>query len=343
MKRTALAAATLCLLAGCGERHRWTIDDGSFFPVAIDYWKDDSSFLIGSYEHGRIERMSAGGVLDAQPFLPSSFAQDGRKRALRISVDSARDRLWVLDTDRVYVYSLTLRQMRLRIDLPRSARATRSDCLPDMTVDPFTGTVYVADGAEQKVHEIHEDSSSAALVRTELRLRSDDGARIGKISALAVVPERHALIAGSAETGTLWRIDPLNGKARRIAMKEAPMLRGICALRAVGTSPLSRLPRSAAPYEFYFTSLSSNALYGAAIDESLAAGYAVTMSRALALENPIGIAAISGYVVATSSQLSRHSDLGGSTGPVMPFRLVAMPAAIGPLAADASVVRRRPQ
>jgi hypothetical protein len=340
MRRVALAAAMLGLLAACDGPDRWTIADASFFPVAIDHWSDDRSFLVGSYEHGAVARMSDNGILDDRPYLPSSVAQDGRRRALRISVDGARDRLWVLDTDRVYVYSLRSRKLLLRIGLPHGAQVTRAGCLPDMTFNPFTGTVYVADGREPTLHAIYEDSSTEALVRTELRLHGDGRGEIGRISALAVVPGPHALLAGSAETGTLWRVDPLTGEARRIEVKDASSLRGICALRAIAASPLSHTQRGDAPHEFYFTSMTSNALYGLVLQPSLEAGRAVALTRAQALESPIGIAPIGGYVVATSSQLDRHKDLGGAAAPLMPFRLVAMPAAIGPLAADASIARR---
>lgn len=50
MKSAALAVASVCVLAACGGRDRWTIDDASFFPAAIDYWKDGGSFLVGSRE-----------------------------------------------------------------------------------------------------------------------------------------------------------------------------------------------------------------------------------------------------------------------------------------------------
>jgi hypothetical protein len=340
MKKTVVAAVMFGLLCACGGRDRWIIDDASFYPVTIDYWPDDHSFLIGSYENGAIARVSVDGTSDRRPFLSPSFPEDGRKQALRIRIDGPRDRLWVLDSDRLYIYSLRSRELLAHIDLPRASRASRSGCLPDMALNPFTGAVYIADGQEPKLHAVEEESVTEALVRTEVNLTAGHGSAIGKISALAVVPESDALIAGSADTGALWQIDAQTGKARRIEIKDGDHARGICALRPVVGSPLGYAHRDNAPRQFYFTSMTSNALYGLALYPGLERGYAVALTRAQALEAPIGIVPVGGYVVAVSSQLGRHKDLGGADQPALPFRVVPMPAATGPLASDTSVAGR---
>ncbi len=58
---------------------------------------------------------------------------EGRLEALRVQVDAARNRLWVLHGDGVYVYEITTRRRIGRVGMFVGEPA---DCAPDLALDP---------------------------------------------------------------------------------------------------------------------------------------------------------------------------------------------------------------
>jgi hypothetical protein len=340
VKRIVAAFIAMALLCSCDARERWLIADRAFYPVSIDYWAEDQSFLIGSYEHGTVLRIATDGVADTAPYLPASFPTDGRRKALRLAIDSPRDRLWVLDTDRVYVYSLRERSVLAKIDLPRGARVARGGCLPDMTLNPFSGTVYVADAREPKLHVISEESGTEALVRTELPVLAPQGQFAGALTALAVIPASHAVLAASAETGALWRVDPITGQAQAVALSGAANLEGVCSMRSLVYPARTYTYSQDTQHELYFSSLSTNMLGGLRLSAGLDRADLVNLTRLVALDEPVGFAVINGFVLAASSQLARHPDLGGDGRPIAPFRLVPIPGALATPANEGRVGAR---
>jgi hypothetical protein len=337
--RIVVALMALASLCSCDNSERWVIADPAFYPVSVDYWADDRSFLVGSYEHGAVLRVSAEGVEDAVPYLPASFTSDGRRKALRLNVDSPRDRLWILDSDRVYLYSLRRRSLLAKFDLPNAARVSAGSCLPDMTLNPFSGTVYIADAREPKLHVISEQTGTEALVRTELAVLAPPDAPAGAFTALAVIAEQPALLAASAETGRLWRINPFTGQAQAVAQSGA-MLKGVCGMRALALRVGAYEHRRDAHHELYIGSSTGDSIRGVRLSAALDRAEVVDLTRVVALDTPVGLAVVDGYVLAAGSQLARHPDLGGDGRPAAPFRLVAIPGALAPLANEARVAGR---
>jgi hypothetical protein len=43
-----VALMVLASLCSCDNSERWVIADPAFYPVSVDYWTEDRSFLVGS-------------------------------------------------------------------------------------------------------------------------------------------------------------------------------------------------------------------------------------------------------------------------------------------------------
>jgi hypothetical protein len=322
LAQLAVWLAAVSLLAGCEVRDRWTLPSPDFYPAALDYWPRGRVFVVGGYHDGTIRHLSAEGSHVADQ--PSADRADGRRGAIRLKVDEARDRLWVLDLDALYVYTLRERKLLQRIGLPR-ATPSKAACLPDMALDAASGTVYVSHNERPEIHRVSAEAAGAGFRATRIALRDAAGQAIeGGISALVLLDKSRALIAGSAAGGKLWRIDPESGAASALS---SGAFRGICGLAA---HPDENPP----PYH----QLNSSTLYASmgfgneVLKITIAPGgkgfRAARLAPSMPVSSPVSLVAFSKYLVVTSSQLARHQDFGGDNDADEPFRLVLMPAGL---------------
>jgi hypothetical protein len=316
----------LTLLTSCDLKDRWLIPDAQFYPAGIDYWHAGRSFLVGSYQHGGIWGISAAGISDAEPFLPSHEA--GPQKALRVRVDNARERLWVLDTDAVYVYTLPDRRLIAKVSLPGALAPTRKNCLPDLALDAATGAAYVTDSASSRLHYIHEGSSEQSMVRSEIRVRFPDPSASSRLTAIAVLHDPHAIIGGVASTGEIWRIDPRTGHAARVILRNEETVRGVC---AIGTTGRAYGTRPAATHQLYVTTGFHHQVFSVAFENKLDHAGVTAVGRLPGFNTPVDLVALHGHVVVTASQLARHADFGGDGAAELPFRLELMPGVIEPV------------
>ncbi len=310
------------LLSGCGSPERWTLGSPMFYPTALDYWPESRAFLVGSYHDGSIQRMAFDGPA-AQELFQEKHA-DGRRKALRLKVDRAANRLWVLDVDAVYIYTLPEKRLIRRIALPESV-LSRDDCLPDIVVTS-TGAAFISDARRPVLYMISENAIEQSLERTDIAIQFAGGEehRDG-FSALMENDNPFALIAGSASAGKLWRIDPTTGKADAIS---TPPLKGICGMSTITPEVRPYLFYPTQMLIIYITTGFSNQILGILLTRDLQRGEVRRIAGRTKVETPVSLVAFRSHILVANSQLSRHKDFNGGDGPVVPFRLVPMASAL---------------
>jgi hypothetical protein len=170
---------------------------------------------------------------------PAPNAGLGDMDALRIERDRARDRVWMLKRDGVYLYDGATRWLIRRFELPEWRYAPDEyACPPDLVIDA-AGSAIVSSNVVPMLWRIAPRSAEAVLV--ELRLDKDTDKDVG-FTALLYANQR-TLIGASSPHGSLWVIDLASQRAKKVNL--AAPIRGVCALGL--KVPLSRHPVVCAP------------------------------------------------------------------------------------------------
>ena len=150
--------------------------------------------------------------------------EHGPQRALRVKVDAARNRLWVLALEHVYVYDITGKQLIRRVVLPHRSVAGFV-CAPDMALDR-SGSAFISSNVESRLVKI--DAEDFGIKAQEITLRAGANRDIG-FGALAFAADG-ALFALTAHEGSLWRIDAATLNASEVELSERML--GVCTLTA---------------------------------------------------------------------------------------------------------------
>ena len=152
--------------------------------------------------------------------------QDGDQQALRVRVDTARNRLWVLGLDDVFVYDIATKHLIRRIALPEWYVAVADlICNPDMALDR-SGAAFISDNLQPTLLEI--DPESFQLKRHAIRLVNREHWDTG-FGGLAFAPDG-TLFGLTATSGSLWRIDTRNAAAHQVVPET--LMPDACALTA---------------------------------------------------------------------------------------------------------------
>jgi len=130
------------------------------------------------------------------------------RAALRVRMDNARNRQWVLTPDGVRVYDAATKQLIRTIELPGWSNA-RIACDPDLALDS-RGSAIVSSNAQPTLWRI--DGGDFTVSTREIRLRDREQWDVG-FGALAYATDG-TLLGSTHEGGTLWRVDLENGSAR---------------------------------------------------------------------------------------------------------------------------------
>jgi hypothetical protein len=138
----------------------------------------------------------------------------GEQRALRVKVDMARNRLWVLGLEYVYVYDTIAKQLIRRIALPAWSVAGIK-CSPDMILDQ-SGSAFISSNAEPKLWKI--DAEDFSIKEHAIRLHAKEGWDTG-FGALAFAADG-TLFGMTAFAGSLWRIDIAKLSADEVELSE---------------------------------------------------------------------------------------------------------------------------
>jgi len=135
---------------------------------------------------------------------------------LRIKLDSAHERIWVLDLDAVRVYDSSSKRLAHTIPLPRWSVA-RFGCMPDMVLDR-TGSVYVSSNVQPKLWQIDADSFQVRELGISLQGRENWDVGFGAIAFAA----DGNLLALTSMGRWFWKIDVAGGGARPVEL-DAPV------------------------------------------------------------------------------------------------------------------------
>jgi len=165
---------------------------------------------------------ACGGGPDAKPDGNRRALEqrsEGRLEALRVQVDVARNRLWVLHGDGVYIYEITTRRRIGRIGMFVGEPV---NCAPDLALDP-SGAAIVSSNVRAVLWRLDPERFEAR--RQELA-RDTDRQKVVGFTGLAFADG--LLFGVDARHGSLWKIDLAAGKAEKLALSSP--VRGVCGL-----------------------------------------------------------------------------------------------------------------
>jgi hypothetical protein len=155
----------------------------------------------------------------------------------RYQIDPARNRVWLLTDEGVFVYDLS-RPERIALSLPDWLRLPAEyGCLPDLALGP-SGEAVITSNILPTLWRIDPDTLAVSL--HPLVLDADTDKDVG-FSGLAYSPQHGAFLAASYAHGSLWRIDPLFKEAQKIALSAPiPEPCGLALQSRSSQQPLSR-------------------------------------------------------------------------------------------------------
>jgi hypothetical protein len=133
----------------------------------------------------------------------------------RLVRDAARNHLWVLQDDAVYLHDATTRVLKKRFELPGWIHVEESyACAPALAVDA-QGAAVVSSNIVPVLWRI--DPRKSEVSTHELTLDADNDKDVG-FSGLTYAPDQGVFFAVSSVYGSLWRIDPLLRRAQKIPL-----------------------------------------------------------------------------------------------------------------------------
>ena len=145
---------------------------------------------------------------------------------IRYQVDAARNRIWWISGDRVYLHDAATPN-RIELTLPNWLWVGAPySCPPDLALGP-NGEVVVSSNIVPTLWRI--DPETLAVSEHPLVLDADTDKDVG-FSGLTYSAGHAAFFAVSGVHGSLWRIDPRLRRAQKVALS-AP-LRNACGLAA---------------------------------------------------------------------------------------------------------------
>ena len=158
----------------------------------------------------------AGCESGAAPRQASNDAPDLQLPGTRSQVDLARNRLWVLTPEGVFLFDVS-RPRRAAVPLPGWVWAGAPyGCLPDLALGP-RGEAVVTSNVLPTLWRIDPDSLAVSV--HALALDADTEKDVG-FSGLVYSPQHGAFFAASYAHGSLWRIDPKFSRAQKIPLTD---------------------------------------------------------------------------------------------------------------------------
>jgi hypothetical protein len=165
---------------------------------------------------------TSGCVVDAAPeSVKASVKADQAVGKIRHQVDEARGRIWVLTRSGVAVIDLASPRPIRRVPLPGWVWAGEPfGCLPDIAIGP-KGEALVSSDVVPTLWRVDPDTLEVS--EHALALDADTDKDIG-FSELQYSAEQNAYFGVATFYGSVWRIDPLLGRAQKVA-QAAPQAR----------------------------------------------------------------------------------------------------------------------
>ena len=151
---------------------------------------------------------------------PESFKADHAAVKIRHQVDEVRGRIWVLTRAGVVIFDATSSGPIRRLALPGWVWAGEPDgCLPDLALGP-KGEAVVSSDVAPTLWRV--DPETFEVSEHALALNSDTDKDIG-FSELEYSREENAYFGVSTFYGSVWRIDPLLGRAQKVSQAVPPV------------------------------------------------------------------------------------------------------------------------
>ena len=176
----------------------------------------------------------------APPQVPNVVgnAPESQPPNLRYRVDPARNRVWFLTRDGVFLYDVT-KPEKIVVPLPAWQWVdTQYGCLPDLALCP-KGEAVITSNIVPTLWMI--DPETLAVSVYPLELDADTVKDVG-FSGLVYSSEHGAFFAVSYVHGSLWRIDPLFTRARKISLSEpVPKACGLAVRPRIAQQKTNRL------------------------------------------------------------------------------------------------------
>jgi hypothetical protein len=186
---------------------------------------------------------NAGAILLVASIMSSGVAapNDAARAAprARYQVDAERNRVWLLTRDGVLLYDAAAGRFAPGLPDWQWLDAPYG-CLPDLALGPG-GEAVVTSNVLPTLWRV--DPETLAVTVHPLSLDADADKDVG-FSALVYSPEQGAYFAVSGLQGSLWRIDPRLGTARKIPLSApVPAACGVTMPRQAIARTTSRPPR----------------------------------------------------------------------------------------------------
>ena len=167
-------------------------------------------------------------------------AQGGAIPKVRVQVDAARNRVWLLTAEGIAIYEPVVPGRVLRVPLLGWQISERpKGCVPQFALGPEGEAVIASDAVPVL---LRVDPETLKATRHELRL--DDGSGTDRdtgIAALRYDSARGAYFAVSRQDGSIWLIDRELRRARRMGRLVVPREDDCGARAAALVRRLSRL------------------------------------------------------------------------------------------------------
>lgn len=311
LSRAAIVTALLLLpilVGGCEAKRSIDIDVAVSFPTSAQLHPKRHALLVAGFD-GEVEEVDLSGRVP--PVTLIKAGQDGRQQALRIRVDQQRDRLWVLDSDALYLYRLTSSELVHRINLPYFYYS-RFNCFPDMVIGR-SGSVLISSSVQPKLWLV--DSQSLAVDAFDVEVDKDGDKDFG-FSALVFANNGATLYAASATIGALWRIDVARQRASKITLSKP--IRGACSLM---TSRRNDEPVGAIGLVLYVAGGFRGGIKRVDVFQGDKLGRVFDLAVPGHLKDPVELLKFNTLILAVSSQLSQHPSLNESGKPELPFKI----------------------
>ncbi len=181
----------------------------------------------------------AGCEIVAAPRQAQNAAPERQLPSARHQVDPARNRVWYLTSEGVFLFDAS-RPQRVAVALPGWVWAGAPyGCMPDLALGP-RGEALVTSNVVPTVWRI--DPDSLAVTVHALALDADTDKDVG-FTGLVFSPQHGAYFAMSDAHGTLWRIDQQLRTAQKIPLSAA--IPQACGLVMSPRSTLQTLNRMA--------------------------------------------------------------------------------------------------
>jgi len=152
--------------------------------------------------------------IDAAPGRVAATTAQYPRPEVRYQVDAARNRVWILTRDGVFLYDI-MKPERVAVALPTRDLAG-TGCLPDLALGPKGEAVITSDGLPTLWRV---DPDTLAVSVHPLALNDDTNREIG-FSGLVYSARQRAYFATAFRHGSLWRIDPGFTRAQKVSLSK---------------------------------------------------------------------------------------------------------------------------